>query len=253
MQLSRSPHRRGLVKVGCAALLVIVVLAMAAGFWVALSWRGWAAEASRRTFAALIEKTGLPDEQKQGMIAHVDALTAEFEAGTVSLQDMAAVVEQVSRSPIIPAAVVAAMHEGYVRQSALSDEEKAEAKVVLRRYARGVYEKSIPESAIGPTLEPISAPRGDSKSRSGREARSTTSRTRRASLPMNSGRSSPTPRRRRTRLACRRRLPRLTSRRNSGARSMPRSGEGRCRPTTRNPLGAIDRRSTRPGLTHRWT
>jgi len=162
MQLSRSPHRRGLVKVGCAALLVIVVLAMAAGFWVALSWRGWAAEASRRTFAALIEKTGLPDEQKQGMIAHVDALTAEFEAGTVSLQDMAAVVEQVSRSPIIPAAVVAAMHEGYVRQSALSDEEKAEAKVVLRRYARGVYEKSIPESAIGPTLEPISAPRGDS-------------------------------------------------------------------------------------------
>ncbi len=162
MHLSRTPHRRGLVKIGCAALLVIVVLAMAAGFWVALSWRGWAAQASRQTFAALIEKTGLPDEQKQGMIAHVDALTAEFEAGTVSLQDMAAVVEQVSRSPIIPAAVVAAMHEGYIRPSALSDEEKVEASVILRRFARGVYEKSIPESAIGPTLEPISAPRGDS-------------------------------------------------------------------------------------------
>lgn len=162
MHLSRTPHRRGLVKIGCAALLVIVVLAMAVGFWVALSWRGWAAQASRQTFAALIEKTGLPDEQKQGMIAHVDAITAEFEAGTVSAGDLVSVVEEVSRSPIIPAAIVAAMYEGYVRPSTLSDEEKSDARIVLRRFARGVYEKSIPESAIGPTLEPISAPRDGS-------------------------------------------------------------------------------------------
>ena len=162
MQLSRPPHRHALVKVGCTALLVIVVLAMAAGFWVALNWRGWAADGSRKAFAALIEKTGLPDEQKQGMIAHVDALAAEFEAGTVSARDLIAVVEEVSRSPIIPAAIVAAMYEGYIRPSSLSDEEKAQAGVVLRRFAQGVYEKSIPESAIGPTLDPISAPRGDS-------------------------------------------------------------------------------------------
>ncbi len=155
-------RRRGVVKVGCAVLLVIVVLAMAAGFWVALSWRGWAADASRKTFASLIEKTGLPDEQKQGMIAHVDSLASEFEAGTVSAGDLVSVVEEVSRSPIIPAAIVAAMYEGYVRPSTLSDEEKSDARIVLRRFARGVYEKSIPESAIGPTLEPISAPRDGS-------------------------------------------------------------------------------------------
>ncbi len=155
-------RRRGVIKVGCAALLVIVVLAMAAGFWVALSWRGWAAEGSRKAFAALIEKTGLPDEQKQGMIAHIDSLTAEFEAGTVSARDLVSVVEEVSRSPIIPAAIVAAMYEGYVQPSTLSEEEKQEARITLRRFARGVYEKSIPESAIGPTIEPISAPRDQS-------------------------------------------------------------------------------------------
>ena len=45
--------------------------------------------------------------------------------------------------------------EQYINPSDLSDEEKADALLTLQRFARGVFEKSIPQKALDEITAPI--------------------------------------------------------------------------------------------------
>lgn len=158
-----TPTRRGNLLVGCGVVLgIVVIAAVVAGVWISQSWRGWTSSAIRKgTNQALTEAQIDPVEQQEIMV-HVDDLMNRFENGDITLEQLGTIAEQIAKSPIVPAAMVIITDNLYIDQSELSDEEKADARVQLARYAQGVKDKAIDPESAQEVLDPISTDTPDS-------------------------------------------------------------------------------------------
>jgi len=155
-------ERRGGLLQGCLIVLVILIILGGIGAWyVASNWRGWAADGAKTVVQEVLKEASLPDEQKTAIMTEVNALANDFEAGKVSLQQMTYVFEEIAESPIIPATVIGVMQQEYVAPSELTTEEKADAKLALRRLARGVYEEKIEPERVAHITDPIAAQQGE--------------------------------------------------------------------------------------------
>lgn len=160
MTQSRSvPHssRRGGVLKGCLiAVGILVLLGAAAGIYVALHWKSWAADAARAGVRSAVEGSQLSEDQKQRVISRIDAFAGDFESGKVTVQQVTTVFEEIMAGPLLPIAMVYAAKEKYIKPSALTADEKSAGERSLERVARGVYEKKIPNSALEELTAPIS-------------------------------------------------------------------------------------------------
>ena len=159
--LDRSPTtigaRRGNLLVGCGVVLVIVVVALVvAGVWVSQSWRGWTSSAIRKGTDQVLTEARIDPVEHREIMVHVDELMNKFENGDITLEQLGTIAEQIAKSPIVPAAMVIITDNLYIDQSELGDEEKADARVQLARYAQGVKDKSIDPESAQEVLDPIS-------------------------------------------------------------------------------------------------
>jgi hypothetical protein len=165
--LDRSPTpssaRRGNLLVGCGVVLVIVVVALVvAGVWVSQSWRGWTSSAIRSGTNQVLTEARIDPIEQQEIMVHVDELMNKFENGDITLEQLGTIAEQIAKSPIVPAAMVIITDNLYIDQSELSDEEKADARIQLARYAQGVKDKDIDPESAQEVLDPISTDTPDS-------------------------------------------------------------------------------------------
>ncbi len=155
----RVRHRRarhGSLMIGClAALLLVIGIVAAGGIYLYLNARSLVADAGRQAVAAAVNESELPTDQKVRIIAEVDALAAEFEAGNVSFEDLQRVMEQLAEGPLLPLGAVYAVKENYLDPSELTDEEKAEGHLALNRFAQGVLAKKLGERDIEEVTAPL--------------------------------------------------------------------------------------------------
>ncbi|MEL6798048.1 MAG: hypothetical protein AAFO89_14660, partial [Planctomycetota bacterium] len=86
----------------------------------------------------------------------VDAMGDEFEAGTLTIEDLTKIGETLETSPLIPIGIVEAMNAVYIKPSDLTDDEKTEAMRLNQRLARGMFEERITPEELEPVLAPIS-------------------------------------------------------------------------------------------------
>lgn len=149
--------RRGGAAVGCLiALAVVVVIVIIGVVVVMLNWRGWASSAVETQLVAAIESTDLSDAEKGEVIAEVKAVTHAFKEGDVSMEELAAIGENLAESPVFPAGVVYGLRKGYLDPSGLSEEEKAAGAVAFGRVATGLQAKTMDKDAVQRVFEPIS-------------------------------------------------------------------------------------------------
>lgn len=145
------------IAVGCLSVVFLGLLGLLfGGMYVANNWKSWAAPAVTEIMANGIRDTDLTSEQKRELIARVEAMGTEFEAGTLTFEDLTKIGETLETSPLIAVGVVEALNAVYIKPSDLTDDEKAEAMLLNQRLARGMFEDRITPEELEPVLAPLS-------------------------------------------------------------------------------------------------
>ncbi|MFI4881161.1 MAG: hypothetical protein ACIAQU_01100 [Phycisphaerales bacterium JB064] len=151
------PARRGNLLVGCLAVLgVVAVLAVVGGVIVWMNWKGWTAAAMNAGMKAGVAESNLPAEQVGRINTQIDQLTAAFEAGDVTFEDLAKVAEAVEGHPILPAGVLEYVESKQASVQGLTDEERASGRLATQRLQRATIEQGLTFEDLEPILEPIS-------------------------------------------------------------------------------------------------
>ena len=117
--------------------------------------KGMLADVFHTEFVQNIERSSLPQDQQDALIAELETFRDEFKAGDITFEQMGNIITEIQNTPIT-AMVMAQVIEGmYIGPSGLSDDEKAEARVTVQRITRGVHEESIAQSQIDSLLAPV--------------------------------------------------------------------------------------------------
>lgn len=147
---------------GCGGVLLLCMCVCAGGvYYVINNVENIAAEGARMIAVAVINDSDLTDEQKQGMIGHIDGLTQDYKDGKITMDDLERVATEVTDGPLIYVGTVIFVETQYIAPSGLSTEEKEEARLNLQRFARGIYEKSIPQTAVDSAITPLQETKPD--------------------------------------------------------------------------------------------
>lgn len=163
-----SPRNRGL-STGCTIILVIfavILLALGIGGWYVYSnWKGWAAMGMEEATKATLADSGLPQDQRDKILAEVQKFGTDFKEGRITVEQFGKVMEQVVESPLLPLAGVHAARAKYVEPSTMTAEEKAAAVRSLQRFARGITEKKItpPQQVIDDVVKPVTTLKPDGR------------------------------------------------------------------------------------------
>lgn len=137
--------RRGSALKGCLiAAGIVIVLIATAGIIIGLNWKKWTVSMMQAGIKTQIAATSLPQDQKDRIIAKVEAVSNDWRDGKIDTQQLGRVIDTLGQGPFVPLALVYAADAKYVKVSKLSEDEKAAAKLALDRFARGVIEKTIP-------------------------------------------------------------------------------------------------------------
>lgn len=135
--------------IGCLIVAGVVLVLMAiVGFWVAKNFRTWAADGSAQMLDQVIQTSDLPAQEKVEVKAQVDRVTGGFKNGTVSFEQVGLILQKVTKSPLMPALAAAVVDKQYFEKSGLSAEEKAEGRIAMQRFARGMIDEKIAQAGI---------------------------------------------------------------------------------------------------------
>jgi hypothetical protein len=148
-------NRGGVLKVLLIIFGVLFACVIAIGIYVAMHWKGWTADIANAAAQQIVSESGLPEDQKQSILADIRQLGDDFKAGKVSMEQLGHVAKSITESPLIPLAGVQAVRTKYIEPSTMTAEEKADAILTVQRYARGVYERKISTNELERDAEPI--------------------------------------------------------------------------------------------------
>lgn len=156
--------RRGNLLVGCLAVIgVIAALIVIGGVIVWMNWKGWTAGAMNAGMKAAVQESKLPAGQQSRINTQIDQLTAAFEAGDVTFEDLALVIEALEDHPILPIGLLEFIEVNSLKVEGLTDEERAAGELATQRLQRGLAEGVLVMADLDPVLEPVSQrdPNGD--------------------------------------------------------------------------------------------
>lgn len=149
------PRGNGCLK-GClivAALLLI--LAIISAWFVSQNWRGWAGTMVRSVLEQTLDDTSLPEEEKAEIQEQVDRVVTAFEEGRLTEAQIELLMNELAESPLAATVVAYSIEKKYFDTSGLSDEEKAEGRMTLRRCVRGWLDDVLTEEDADPVLSHI--------------------------------------------------------------------------------------------------
>jgi len=159
-RISRRPvasrHPRGNIIAGCLIVLGIIFVALIIGAYLLISnAKNIAVELGHAGLVEVIKESEMTNSDKDEIILELDAMKLDIKEGKISMEQIGKVMEQIGESPLIPVAAVTFAEKQYIRPSGLSDDEKSNAELHLDRFARGVYEETIPQEAINEATAPL--------------------------------------------------------------------------------------------------
>ena len=148
--------------IGCLGVLaVMIVLGVIAGIWISQHWRGWAADVGSQVLNQMIDTSDFPPQEKVEVKVQVERVAKAFRDGQISNEQASAIVKKLIESPLMPSFVVMAVERNYFDHSKLSDDEKAEGRKSLKRFARGIFDDKIKEKGIDAVMAHVADRKGD--------------------------------------------------------------------------------------------
>jgi hypothetical protein len=137
--------------IGCLVVLALgVVLVVLGGVWVGRNWKGLAAGGMSMAIKQEVDMSQLPPEEKVQIKVEIDRFTDSLNDPQISAEEfgplMQSYVQTFMESPLIGTIMVSAAEQEQIDKSGLSDEEKEEARVTLRRFLRGTIDNDIPQA-----------------------------------------------------------------------------------------------------------
>lgn len=152
--------------VGCLiACCVAVVLLLVAAVWIARNWQGWLADFGSHAIDTMVEASDLPELEKEEIHAQVARLADAIRTGKLPPEKLAQIMENLMESPLLPTMVVASVEIKYFDRSGLTEEEKEQGRIDLRRFVRGMIDKRIDEDAFQAVIDPIADKQPDGEIR----------------------------------------------------------------------------------------
>lgn len=149
--------RRGNMLVGCLTVLgVVLVVVIIATIFVVRSYRGWIATGIEKSVDAALVEMNLGDAEQGEIMGHVNTLMTRYESKEIGLEELGKVLESIAESPLLGAAIIGGVDALYFAESTLSDEEKADGRVQLARYAEGLRLQSIDPQTLDAVLSSVS-------------------------------------------------------------------------------------------------
>ncbi len=143
--------------VGCLTVLGIVILiVIIATVFVVRSYRGWISTGIEKSVDAALVEMQLEEGERGEIMGHVNTLMTRYESKEIGLEELGRVLESIAESPLLGAALIGGVDALYLSESTLSDEEKAEGRVQLARYAQGLRAKSIDSETLEEVLASVS-------------------------------------------------------------------------------------------------
>lgn len=142
--------------IGCLiAAGITILLIIAVGIWVARSFRGWAADFGSQAINRGIDDSDLAPQEKMEVKEQVSRVDKAFRDGRISMQQAGVIIQKVMQSPLMPTLVVGAVDKHYFQQSGLSEDEKSQGRLTLKRFARGVIDKKIDDQGIDKVMSHV--------------------------------------------------------------------------------------------------
>lgn len=142
--------------IGCLVVLaVLFVIALIVAYWVSTQWRGWAADFGSMTVKQMIAESGLPAQEQADINIQVDRLTTAFRDNRISMEQSGRLIENLVKSPLMTSFMVTAIEKSYFAKSGLSEEEKAEGRITLQRFMRGMIDEKIPKQGIENAMQHV--------------------------------------------------------------------------------------------------
>jgi hypothetical protein len=144
---------------GCAIIFaILLVLAVLIGVWISRNFRGWVSDVGSTAMKQMVAESQLPPDQKQSIAGQIDRVADAFRSGRLSLAEMRNLMEKITRSPMMASIMATVADKKYIANSDLSEEEKTEGRITVRRFARGVIDRKIDQAATQSVMAPISEP-----------------------------------------------------------------------------------------------
>lgn len=142
---------------GCLiAVVVVVLIIVGAGIFVAKNFKSWAAEGITAAMSMMIEESDLPEVERSEIIEILNQVKEEYLAGDITTEELGHILEAMTSCPAIAMGIVIQFEASYVAISSLSDGEKNEATLALNRFAQGLTNGLIGWEEIEDIIAPIS-------------------------------------------------------------------------------------------------
>lgn len=143
--------------IGCGAMLVLLLIVGGFGaWWVANNARAIGSDLAAQVLKGSLRELDLPPDQQKRIDARIDDVAQQFKEEKLTGDDVGRIFQKISQGPLMPAGLALFVKRVYIRDSGLSEDEKAAAEVSIHRFARGVIDESIPETERESVLDTIS-------------------------------------------------------------------------------------------------
>jgi hypothetical protein len=128
---------------GMATALLITIIALfvifvAAGVYAVKNRQIWIAHGITAAMNAVINKSGLPSQEKSQVTEVIYQINQGYLAGEISMAELGLIFEGLAKCPALTIGIVTQFEQSYVVPSGLSSAEKASADTHLNRLARGL-------------------------------------------------------------------------------------------------------------------
>ncbi len=148
-------NRGGILKVVLIILSVVFLCLVIGGIYVGTHWKGWAANAANIAAQQIVNESGLPQEQRDSIIADIRQLGDDFVSGAITTAELGRITKTLADSPLLPLAGVQAARQKYIEPSDMTAQEKDAAVLTLQRFARGIHENKIQKEVIDDVVKPV--------------------------------------------------------------------------------------------------
>jgi hypothetical protein len=140
--------------IGClVAFVILVVIAILVGLWIASNVREWAATGGVEVVRQMLNESQLPPEEQQQIMVQVDRVGTAFREKKLTLEQLGGLMEKFANSPLFAMFGASMLEKHYFATSGLSAEEKVAAHETLQRFIRGWIDKKIPEAGVDAAMK----------------------------------------------------------------------------------------------------
>lgn len=140
--------------IGVAILFVMGIIALVFMF---IYWRQVTGAMFHESIAGQIDSTSFSDEEKEESKTELRRFTDAFEDERYDRLDLGRGLMVLTESPVMKLIFVNSLQHQYLRKSGLTEKEKAEGELTIKRFAHGSFTGAIDERTSELTMEPISA------------------------------------------------------------------------------------------------